>query len=982
MAAPSLNPEHLLIGKMTNMFSSPLSIFELLLYLEKLNIEELNRFKLLLKDEMMGTGDYQIPWTQVKTKASVLAKLMDEYYSVEQVWNVTLKIFDQMNLKFLCGRLKAQRTWADQIIPQDARTEPAQDTQSSVLGEGEEYRIRIKEKFGILYSKLLPGESDFCDGILREDEKLLETMFEVVTTGKEPERVVLHGAAGIGKTTLMIKAMLAWAEGRLFQKFDYVFYLNAKEINHLKENSFLQMISKYWPSTEGPIEKIMMKPSRLLFIIDGIDEMNFAFEEPVDALCKEWNQLHPASFLMSSLLRNRMLPESSLLLTARLTDSKKLKLLNKARFIEMHGMTEDAIKEFIFQLFEDKNWALEMFNSLQDNETLFSMCKAPQVCWDICNSLKQQVEKGGNVTLACQTITEVLTCCISDLFQPTKDCPRVPSEIQLKRLCYLAAKGIWNMTYVFYRETLRKHGLLNSDISVFLGMNIIQQDVEYESCYVFTHIHVQEYLAALSYMLEGDWGMKSDSFQSFEHLKLLLESKMYNSPHLINMKCFLFGLLNENRIRRLERCLNCTMLLDVKDKILQWVKRLGSRKYFPSRPEFLDLLHYLYETQDEAWVKQAMKSFQKVEIDICERRHMTVSSYCLKNCQCLQHIKLCKKVVSQMLKSSLKTETWQRQADEISKGWQDLCSVLHTNKDLRELELWHSDLDALTLKTLVAELRHPDCKLRKLVLKYVSFPDGCQDIFSSLTQSCNLNHLYVKGYNMKDQDVKSLCEGLKHPKCKLQDLGLESCSLTTDSCVNISEALIRYQNLINLSLSTNSLSDKGVKLLCEALRHPKCQLKRLSLMDCNLTRACCLELASAISNSPNLYRLNLGENNLEDDGVKILNEALRNPTCNIQRLGLEYCGLTSHCCQDLASTLRTSPKLIEINLIKNKLDLEGIKKLCDVLKSPQCKLQVLGLCKDDFDEVVKKMLEEVELSNSQLTIKSNYKEDRSWCWFL
>lgn len=57
---------------------------------------------------------------------------------------------------------------------------------------------------------------------------------------------------------------------------------------------------------------------------------------------------------------------------------------------------------------------------------------------------------------------------------------------------------------------------------------------------------------------------------------------------------------------------------------------------------------------------------------------------------------------------------------------------------------------------------------------------------------------------------------------------LESCDLTTLCCLNISKALVRSQSLVFLNLSTNNLLDDGVELLCEALRHPKCHLERLS----------------------------------------------------------------------------------------------------------------------------------------------------------
>ena len=83
--------------------------FGLLLYLEELNKEELNKFKLLLKNETMESGCCQIPWAEVKkAKREDLANLMNKYYPGEQAWDVALKIFGKMNLKDLYERARAE----------------------------------------------------------------------------------------------------------------------------------------------------------------------------------------------------------------------------------------------------------------------------------------------------------------------------------------------------------------------------------------------------------------------------------------------------------------------------------------------------------------------------------------------------------------------------------------------------------------------------------------------------------------------------------------------------------------------------------------------------------------------------------------------------------------------------------------------------------------------------------------------------------
>lgn len=79
------------------------------MYLEELNKEELKKFKLLLKNEVMEAGGCPIPWAEVKkAKREDLANLMKKHYSGEQAWDVALKLFGKMNLKDLYERAKTE----------------------------------------------------------------------------------------------------------------------------------------------------------------------------------------------------------------------------------------------------------------------------------------------------------------------------------------------------------------------------------------------------------------------------------------------------------------------------------------------------------------------------------------------------------------------------------------------------------------------------------------------------------------------------------------------------------------------------------------------------------------------------------------------------------------------------------------------------------------------------------------------------------
>ena len=143
----------------------------------------------------------------------------------------------------------------------------------------------------------------------------LELLFDPEDQHSEPvHTVVFQGAAGIGKTILARKIMLDWASEKLYHdRFDYLFYIHCREVSLGTQRSLGDLIASCCPGPNPPIGKIVSKSSRILFLMDGFDELQGAFDEHTEALCTNWQKVERGDILLSSLIRKRLLPEASLL---------------------------------------------------------------------------------------------------------------------------------------------------------------------------------------------------------------------------------------------------------------------------------------------------------------------------------------------------------------------------------------------------------------------------------------------------------------------------------------------------------------------------------------------------------------------------------------------------------------------------------------------------------------------------------------------
>ncbi|XP_063813976.1 NACHT, LRR and PYD domains-containing protein 3-like [Pseudophryne corroboree] len=680
----------------------------------------------------------------------------------------------------------------------------------------------------------------------------VQALFQPQDDGIIPKIVVLQGPAGIGKTMTSQKIMLDWASGNLYKdKFHFVFYMSCRAVSTFTGNiSLARYISRFCglKCSSNLLRSIFIDSETILLIVDGFDQLKFPSINDTE-VCDDPFQEVSKEVLLNSLLRKKLLRDSSLIITTRQFSMMKLKGVDHTpRYVEILGFTGEQREEYFQNFFETQEQADLALSAIKDNNTLSTLCVVPVTCWILCTIIKQQL-RGGSRVIDSRTPTSIYLLYLKVLIKYHGRGSAQPLSACIRKLSALANDGVWDRRILFKESDLERHGLSMLE-SVFLNENVCQRGVETSTCYSFSHLSVQEFFAALHYVLE------EKSERTTKVTELLKASE--DQTHLKLTVRFLFGLSSEKQIQEAQRTTGCPISFSDKLILEEWLKRRPS--HFHN-----EILGCLYETQDEDYVGRMMSYFPEVEIKglYGEESDQENIGY---------------RAVAYCLGRSTNKYTASFHDHIIGPNARDIIApALSKSSKLRFARCRFPDKeeDGFEAGSNFSGL-FKQCQVEELVLHSCGLTSSCCDnLHPVIITDRSLVRLDLSGNNLEG-GAKLLCDGLRHPDCSLQTLVLCSCGLTSSGCADLRSVLITHRTLITLDLSRNHLQDSGMRLLCQGVRHPDCILQELRLRGCGLTVSCYDDLRSTLLTNRSLIRLDLRENHLEEAEGKLV-EGVRPP---------------------------------------------------------------------------------------------------------
>uniref|UniRef100_A0A8C4RIL4 NACHT domain-containing protein n=1 Tax=Erpetoichthys calabaricus TaxID=27687 RepID=A0A8C4RIL4_ERPCA len=712
-----------------------------------------------------------------------------------------------------------------------------------------------------------------------------------------PKIVVVSGVAGIGKTTMVQKIMFDWATGTHYQRFAFVFQFKFRELNLLGNEKEPQMsltgmiVRHYKYLNDLRLGEILKKPESLLFIFDGLDEYKHKLDFTQRRLCSNFDDYFPVHILVSSLVRGTLLRGCSVLLTSRPTALESLDMERVDRFAEILGFLPEQRLMYFRKFFGDNDLGTEVFQFVQKNDILYTLCFNPSFCWIICSVLKNHFmtpaeERGATP----RTVTELFVMFLHNILMNHRQEVEDQRGILVK-LGKMAYYGITNRILVFYdRSEMYTFGLQpilsSSSLPEFLKEILQRESILESTMYTFFHLTLQEFMAACSFYFDPSADVE----------ELLVKMDSCEDGRFEIFINFLAGLTKPSVFKTMEDIIG-EVESNTAVPFLKWVKQKAEQALRSGdKSEVLRVCQWLYGTQNKKIIKGTFGKnvFLYVFLN-------TILLYC-RHC----HFGTLFSMFSSIAK-----------IDSDSGPCKEVLVTLYLSVFNHQV---FTSLSSSLYRLNSCYLTSGCCNTLSLVLS---------------TKHSRLVHLELSDNNLEDSGVHLLCEGLRNTNCKLETLELSSCGLTFKCCKALSSALsAEHSRLTGLRLDKNKLKDSGVHLLYEGLRNPNCRLKILGrtlmalyifnmllivrtlqlylhflspqlyrLDSCGLTSGSCKALALVLSSGcSQLTVLELGDNKLKDSGVCLLCEGLRNKNCKLERLRRSQMCFRATPCKALKTT--------------------------------------------------------------------------------
>ncbi|TWW59957.1 NACHT, LRR and PYD domains-containing protein 12 [Takifugu flavidus] len=756
----------------------------------------------------------------------------------------------------------------------------------------------------------------------------------------KPIRTVLtNGNAGVGKTFLIRKFVLDWAEQRANQDVHLILPFTFRQLNQLRgrrlslaelthkciqESRAIQIealnsiFTALQSSGDANFDSCKFK---LLFILDGLDESRLE----MDTRTNEFQEADidvkaPCSVevLLTNLINRSLLPSARLWITTRPAAANQIHPDFVDMRTEVRGFTDVQKEEYFRRKFKDEEQACRIISHIKASRSLHIMCHIPIFCWVTAKVFEDVLKMREELpkTLTAMYISFLVVQSTPKNKRGDGKAPQWSPESceMIPILAKLAFEQLQKGNVIFYESDLRDCGITVREADAYSGvftqMFRRERGLFKEEVFCFVHLSVQEFLAALhAHLTFTKFGTNilSETPTLFHYLG----SKLPNTK--IKQADFYQCAVDE-ALQNEKGHLDLFLRSEPNQEIIGYIKEKTGENLSSER--IINLFHCLNELNDSSLVQEVQQNLRSGGLtteSLSPAQWSALGFMLLSSGQDLEMFDLKKYSASEWVLLRLLPVVKPQQKSHVlrvSAGvLQVFCRCLQVSAGVSQVfcvcRCYAVSAGCLQVSAGVLQgVLQVFCRCLQVSAGVLQVSAGVMQVSAGVLQvSAGVLQVFCRCLQVVCRCLQVFCRCLQVSagvcRCLQVSAGvlqvvcrLSHCNLTERSCEALSPVLsASSSSLLELDLSDNDLRDSGLNKLSVGLKSPNCRLEILRLSGCLITAEGCSSLASALRSNPtHLKELDLSFNHPGDDGTKQLSAVLEDPELSLEVLRLDHCG--------------------------------------------------------------------------------------------
>ena len=763
-----------------------------------------------------------------------------------------------------------------------------------------------------------------------------------------PKSVLVTGKAGIGKTVFCQNLIRDWADNKLFQPqsnrnvpdFKFAYLLTFRQLNLLGDERVTlreilnrsSVLDEHSNIDDSLFEYIVDHSEDVLIILDSFDEYSkksFISRDLDDQYPNSTQDKMPVAALCAKLIKGKILKDSVVMITSRPDESDEM--IGKIpfdRLVEITGFSEEQVKKYIEKYFKENE---VMKNAVMDhitkNDNLVSFAHIPVLCFLMCSYFEYILHESMNTDALPVSMGDIYSEVINMFLRTHSKTKGAPPEKTLDKLSKFAAHLLRKKKYLFSDvddmkrfsseevESLKASGLLHC------GPPFRKSFSETTKYFCFTHLTLQEYLAALWFVKQRE--IPSYSENASRMVLQFMSGILSKQEDQAFMRKLLRGLIRRTKTMYSLESLIMKCLAEYHDKefALNFVKK------------FYRQIFYLYTTIEFQGLDCIAVSFLLDVISTLnaeEKTDMNQLTFQQSHRPLGNRLNLFRRIVPCAEGTVERSQT----------------SSYHSSRAPDKLRLFDCHITQTGVRHIFKVLKNELCNVTSLSLFSCLMADECVVTIAESLPSTNVTELSLDSNKITDAGVASLSQALQTAACQVTTLYLSKNQITDAGVASLCQALQTAAcQVTTLDLCRNQITDAGVASLRLALQTAACQVTDLDLSENQITDAGVASLCLALQTAAcQVTELDLSENQITDAGVASLCQALQTAACQVTELDLSENQITDAGVASLCQALQTAAcQVTDLNLSRNQITDAGVASLCLALQTAACQVTTLDL---------------------------------------